>query len=111
MGVYNRKFNIINYTFTMDFCIKTLGQILSQFFLWLSAAVSLLAGNDFLDDSVKYAPLVIAIISLISYMGLTRIKKRKERLDIELKKKELKNLELDNEIKKKQLENLNDDEI
>jgi hypothetical protein len=93
----------------MDFCIKTFGQFVSQAILWISAAYLWLVDSnvEFIDDSIKYVPLAMALISGVSYLGLTRLKKKQTRMIMKKLDAELENENLEIEIKKKQLEKLN----
>ena len=68
----------------MEFCIKTLGQIISSallvisnFYLWI------LSSANVLDESMKYVTFVIGIVSGIVYITLVVLKKRKEKKEIQ----------------------------
>jgi len=78
----------------VEICMKYFAQILS-FFVWLIGSLTSILGkfSDVIDDSISIIAGVLGIIGGIVWLSILRIKKKNEKLEYEIKKKQLENLE------------------
>jgi len=78
----------------VDLCMKYVAQILS-FFVWLVGSITSILGkfSDVIDDSISIIAGVLGIIGGIVWLSILRIKKKNVKLEYEIKKKQLENLE------------------
>lgn len=76
-----------------DFCMKYLAQIFS-FFVWVIGSLTSVVSkfSDIIDDGISIVAGIIGIIGGIVWLSILRIKKRNEKLEYEIKKKQFENL-------------------
>ena len=77
-----------------DLCMRYLAQIFS-FFVWVVGTLTsfLSKVSPVIDDSISVIAGLIGIIGGIVWLAILRIKMRNEKLENEIKKKQLENLE------------------
>jgi hypothetical protein len=86
-----------------DLCMRFLTQIVS-FFVWIIGTITSIASkiSPIIDDSISLLAGLIGIIGGIVWISTLALKKKENVINLE-------NAKLENEIKKKQLDNLEND--